>query len=111
MAPELIRHERYSEKVDVWSLGVIVYQLLSGLTPFDGRNIKKINNNICHKTLTFSAAGWQKISSQAKQFILACLERDQTKRPSVKELFEHAWIKSMDSKRQAGPDEGVQLNI
>lgn len=30
MAPELVQHQKYSEKVDVWSLGVIVYQLLSG---------------------------------------------------------------------------------
>lgn len=43
MAPELIKHEKYSEKVDVWSLGIITYQLLSGKTPFDGKNIKKIN--------------------------------------------------------------------
>ena len=47
MAPELVKHERYSEKVDVWSLGVITYQLLCGKTPFDGKNIKKINQNIC----------------------------------------------------------------
>ena len=39
MAPELVRHEKYSEKVDVWSLGCITYQLLSGKTPFDGKNI------------------------------------------------------------------------
>lgn len=30
MAPELVQHQKYSEKVDVWSLGIIVYQLLSG---------------------------------------------------------------------------------
>jgi serine/threonine protein kinase len=43
MAPELVKHEKYSEKVDVWSLGIITYQVLSGKTPFDGKNIKKIN--------------------------------------------------------------------
>lgn len=70
MSPELIKHEKYSEKVDVWSMGVITYQLLSGCTPFDGRNIKKINFNICNKELTFSAPGWRKISDDAKDFIL-----------------------------------------
>ena len=54
MAPELIERKRYNEKVDVWSLGVITYQLLSGVTPFDGRNIKEININIIQKKLTFS---------------------------------------------------------
>lgn len=49
MAPELIKRERYTEKIDVWSLGVITYQLLSGKTPFESRSIKKIDYNICHK--------------------------------------------------------------
>ena len=70
MAPELVKHEKYSEKVDVWSLGVITYQLLSGQTPFDGRNIKKINFNICNKDLTFGSPSWKKISEHAKDFIL-----------------------------------------
>lgn len=43
MAPELVKEQKYSEKVDVWSLGVIVYQLLSGVTPFDGKNLKMVN--------------------------------------------------------------------
>lgn len=42
MAPELVNKERYSEKVDVWSLGIITYQLLCGKTPFDGKNLKRI---------------------------------------------------------------------
>ena len=49
MAPELIKQQKYSEKVDVWSLGCITYQLLSGKTPFDAKNIEKINQNICSK--------------------------------------------------------------
>jgi len=43
MAPELVKHTKYSEKVDVWSLGVITYQLITGKTPFDSKNIQRIN--------------------------------------------------------------------
>ena len=49
MAPELVKREPYNEKVDVWSLGVISYQLLSGKTPFESRNPKKIDWNIKYK--------------------------------------------------------------
>ena len=43
MAPELVREETYTEKVDVWSLGCIVYQLLSGFTPFQATSVGKLN--------------------------------------------------------------------
>ena len=92
MSPELIERKKYSEKVDVWSLGVITYQLLSGVTPFDGRNIKEINKNIVSKKLMFSEREWRKVSKNAKEFIQTCLDRDQNKRPSIQELFDHPWI-------------------
>jgi calcium-dependent protein kinase len=53
MAPELVLNQKYSEKVDVWSLGVITYQLLSGRTPFDASKIKKINWNIINKKIKY----------------------------------------------------------
>lgn len=92
MAPELVKHEKYSEKVDVWSLGVITYQLLTGVTPFDGKNIKRINQNICNKEITFDSSHWMNISKHAKDFILKCLDKNQFTRPSVSKMFEHPWI-------------------
>lgn len=108
MAPELVKHEKYSEKVDVWSLGVITYQLLTGTTPFDGRNIKKINHNICHKEIQFTGRQWMHVSDNAKDFILCCLDRNQFTRTSISSLFDHPWICEVD---QQGNDERTQLNI
>lgn len=70
MAPELIKHIKYNEKVDVWSMGVIVFQLLCGSTPFDGKNIEEINQNICNKRISFREKHWAKISAHAKDFIM-----------------------------------------
>ena len=95
MAPELVSNKPYTEKVDVWSLGVITYQLLSGRTPFESRNLKKIDFNIKHKTIRFENRDdeyWGDISQEAKDFILACLERDPVKRPSIAQLFKQPWI-------------------
>ena len=63
--------------IDIWSLGVITYQLLSGKTPFDGKTLEKINVNILKKKITFSESHWRNVSEQAKDFILQCLERNQ----------------------------------
>jgi hypothetical protein len=42
---------------------------LSGVTPFDGRNIKEINKNIVSKKLMFAEREWRKVSKNAKEFI------------------------------------------
>jgi serine/threonine protein kinase len=70
MSPELVLNKKYSEKVDIWSLGVITYQLLSGRTPFDASKIKKINHNIIKKSIKFPDKQWIGISENAKNFIL-----------------------------------------
>ena len=92
MAPELVKEQRYNEKVDVWSLGCIVYQLLSGKTPFDGKSLQQINRFICTKEVSFKEKQWECVSSGAKDFIMQCLDRNITTRPSIEELFEHPWI-------------------
>jgi serine/threonine protein kinase len=68
MAPELVCHKKYNEKVDVWSLGVITYQLLSGLTPFDAEKMDQINSNIVNKPVKFGKS-WNNVSANAKDFI------------------------------------------
>jgi serine/threonine protein kinase len=109
MAPELVLNKKYTEKVDVWSLGIICYQLLSGRTPFDSNKIKKINWNILNKPIEFPDKQWAGISKQAQNFIAQCLIRDQHKRPSIAELFEHPWITEADI--EALNDQDTALKI
>ena len=64
MAPELINNKKYDEKVDIWALGVIAYQLLAANNvPF---NTKEQINNL---TLTFPKSTFPGISASAKDFI------------------------------------------
>jgi len=117
MAPELVRSMPYNEKVDVWSLGVITYQLLSGKTPFESNNLKIIDRNIKRKEVTFKNThdeNWDHISQEAKDFILACLTRDAEKRPSVAELFKMKWIQDFYNQQIEKPlhnDGDIQQSI
>lgn len=53
MAPEIIKNEDYTEKVDIWSTGVIAYILLSGRPPFGGRKKDEIYRSIKLDELNF----------------------------------------------------------
>lgn len=79
---------RISSKVDVWSAGVIFYQMLYGSRPFgEGKTQENIwSENIIYKadTVEFpSDTKSQKVSDEAKEIIRACLTRDQNHRPDI----------------------------
>lgn len=93
LAPELCEDKEYDERVDVWSLGVIIFTLLSGQPPFGGESKEEIQWNIVNAELVFDPDAWERVSSNATDFCLKCLNRNWQERPRVEQLFEHAWIK------------------
>lgn len=97
MAPEIIRCEEYTEKVDVWSTGVIAYILLSGRPPFGGRKKEEIYRSIKSSELAFTDQVWLKISKNAIDFIKKALNRNQLERPSAGELLKHPWVADVAS--------------
>ena len=76
MAPELVEARTYDERVDVWSLGCIVYVLLSGKIPFSGNKIDDIADAILTKEVDFDPIHFADVSFQAKQFLSVCLTKN-----------------------------------
>eukprot|EP00271_Cylindrocystis_brebissonii_P021072 TRINITY_DN735_c1_g2_i1.p1 TRINITY_DN735_c1_g2~~TRINITY_DN735_c1_g2_i1.p1 ORF type:complete len:632 (+),score=82.58 TRINITY_DN735_c1_g2_i1:271-2166(+) len=92
MAPEVVKGERYDLKADVWSLGVILYILLSGIPPFWGETDEKIFAAIKAGRYDIESGVWERVSESAKGLIRSMLRRNPAKRPTLEQLAGHPWL-------------------
>jgi len=69
VAPEVLGSRGYGQECDIWSLGVIMYILLSGEFPFKGNNVLQVFNSIQIDNLDLEGKKWQKISPEAKKLL------------------------------------------
>jgi len=99
MAPELLNCYGYCKKVDIWALGVITFQLLSGVLPFVDHNDSyaylsedQLRQNICNKQIDFDLPCLDCISESARDFISVCLDRNVDQRWTASQLLKHEWI-------------------
>ena len=96
MVPEVIDSKKYDSKVDIWSLGVIAYIILTGAAPFNGKTRAEIFDSIREdKVLLNKLNHYYNGGAHVKDFILKCLERNPKNRWSAAQLLEHPWIKSL----------------
>jgi serine/threonine protein kinase len=91
VAPEVLAGQ-YGLSCDVWSVGVIIYMLLSGAPPFDGHNDKAIMAQVRAGNFSFQGKLWEGISENAKSFINALLRVDPQERLTAAQALEHQWL-------------------
>ncbi|KAL8167007.1 hypothetical protein V2J09_008506 [Rumex salicifolius] len=91
VAPEVLC-KRYGKEVDVWSAGVILYILLSGIPPFWAETESGIFKQILRGKLDFKTDPWPSISDSAKDLICKMLEKDPKRRFTAYQVLCHSWI-------------------
>ena len=99
MAPEIIKR-KYDEKCDLWSIGVILYILLTGRPPFDGNDDEEILENVKKGVYDKWSYPFPLLSSQAKDLIVKLLQYDPKKRLSAEQALEHQWFKTAEFKKK-----------
>ncbi|XP_011026960.1 PREDICTED: calcium-dependent protein kinase 3 [Populus euphratica] len=92
VAPEVLRRN-YGAEVDIWSAGVILYILLSGVPPFWGETEQAIFDSILRGHIDFSSDPWPSISSSAKDLVKQMLRADPKERLSAVEVLNHPWMR------------------
>ena len=90
MAPEIIKKQKYDESIDVWSLGVLLYELVHSYSPFcsGDSDLKKIGNNIVQNELEFKKG----LSEEYKDLIKKILIKDSSKRIKIEEIYQHPFM-------------------
>jgi calcium-dependent protein kinase len=91
IAPEVL-NEKYDEKCDVWSCGVIMYILLCGYPPFNAETDQEILNKIKLGKFTFPEEEWDNISTEAKELIGRMLTYNPNERYSASDCLNHKWL-------------------
>ena len=95
IAPEVLQGP-YDIKSDIWSLGVILFMLLSGYLPFEGPTQESILRSVLLNPLVFEETIWLEISEEAKDLISHMIERDISKRFTCQEILNHPWLNCLN---------------
>ena len=103
MAPELLDHRPYNSKVDVWAIGVTLYQLLCGFIPFPYlQDDKTTLQNMEQRKLQFPDEFWVDFTEDCKDIISKMLDFDENTRLTASDCLEHPWIKYQGETSAAG---------
>merc|ERR1712070_1207434 len=84
----------YGKGSDLWSLGVLLYVILSGCSPFSADEEEQLLKQVAEAKFVFFENEWKGISKEAKDLIKRLLVVDPAERFTMKDLLEHPWLES-----------------
>ena len=85
MSPQILNHQLYTNKSDLWSVGLIYYEMIHGYTPWPASSELQLISGINSKPVAFDPS----ISDRSRDFIKRCLKKREDERMSWEEAFNH----------------------
>ena len=99
IAPEVLAGD-YSEKCDIWSAGVVLHVLLTGVPPFSGKTEDEVLAAVRAANVNYDAPIFKGVSRTALDLLRNMLSSKEEKRPSAAEVLKHPWFKLMREKSE-----------
>ena len=91
-APEIFTQAEHDEKVDVWSAGIVLFMMLTGVQPFYHQHMPRLMEMIAKEEPNYHHEALQQVSKDAIDLLKKLLTKDPRKRPSAKECLGHPWF-------------------
>ncbi|ETE72968.1 putative myosin light chain kinase 3, partial [Ophiophagus hannah] len=98
LAPEVVNYDFVSFPTDMWSVGIITYMLVSGLSPFLGETDAETMNYIINCNWDFDAEAFEQVSEEAKDFVSRLLIKEKSGRISAANCLKHEWLTNLSTK-------------
>jgi len=95
VAPEILEKKPYSFQCDLWSLGCIIYALLTSSLPFDHDSQKETIRMTCEDDVIFDTATWKGFSAESRDLITRLLTKNPEKRITLPNVIDHPWFRKI----------------
>ena len=94
MAPEMIQNKNHNHTLDIWSLGILLYELVHGRAPFTGVHPREISDKIMRGQIRFKPG----LSNEYKDLVNKILVYETSERIPLIKVFDHPWVKNFEKK-------------
>eukprot|EP01137_Pigoraptor_chileana_P023150 Opistho-2@88994 len=98
-APEIVKKEDHNKAVDMWTLGILTYSILTGVFPFGGNDEEELLESIAKGKFNCLNSNYKALSESAKDLIRNLLKLDPSKRLTATQVLEHPWVREGASQR------------
>ena len=92
LSPEIVGHIPHDRSTDVWSLGILLYTLLTSRLPFVSKTIEETRMNILKNPLNLKQSCWAQVPEAAKDLVSRMLKKAPRERITIREALSHPWF-------------------
>lgn len=87
-APEIFKNTKYTKAADIWSLGIVLYKMVTGILPFYSKEFQELSNKVCYDKLFIP----NNVDSNCADLLIRMLKKDGNERIEINDIKKHPWV-------------------